>query len=356
MQFSSLRVSALLAFIQWADLVSTLELGSDQTNLGHAGVPRLVRRPEKNAMTPQDMQILFKDQSQDGYLPQQFRHADDLLDDYRTRLAQASGPLSEDVLAHLPNDESCLVFDVGANVGTFTDQVTSKKPGCTVIAFEPVEELASYMIDRHKNNPKVVIEDLAVSDISGQKILYKSSKDLQASSLQKDSPDQKPEKVTATSLADYSRVHELTKQSVHAIKVDVAGGEWRVLHGMRSLIEGQTHFKPIIIMRTGSGKAESLERKQEASEIEYLFDNGYKRMTYSLGDTHDLILMPVSPWSNASWYSPVMPLKPVARILKTPSAKMWAMIRVWCIVVFVAVLLMSGVWAAVKKQRNSVGS
>jgi len=323
---------ALLAVLHGAELVSGLDSVTTQVILDHGATSRLVRVQQHD----QDEQDALLEHQ---YLPKKYRHADDMLDAYRKRQTEALGSLSDDILVHLPDDESCLVFDVGANVGTFTDEVVAKRPSCKVVAFDPVEEISSYLIDRHQNNPKVVVEEMAVSDLSGAKIFYKStSSDFDASSsLTKSSPDQTPEKVTATSLTDYVHTHGLASSQVHAVKVDVSSGEWRVLSGMRSLLQVSKQ-PPMILMTIGAGKEESQERNQEKEEIEWLFAHGYKRINYKAGVAQDLLLMPNAPYV------------PPAQHRLAPSPRTVAVMRVWFVCFGISMALMALVCVVKNRQ------
>jgi len=333
----------LIASIHGAISVAVLDgSGSIQMTLDHGASATIVRKDEHPIVTEAEGKLL-----ETQYLPQKFRHRDDVMDKYRSQLAELSAGLSDDILKHLPNSTSCLVFDIGANVGTFTDEVIAKRPDCRVIAFEPIEEVFSYFVDKHKNNINIIAEPLAVSDKSGPKIFYQDaafSTAFAGSSLEKISPDQKPQKVTATTLTDYfhSWHPDMGDPQVHAIRIDVSGGEWRVLHGMHELLETRKNL-PIIMVKTGTGKAGTKQAKQEVEEMEWLFTHGYKRSDDTLSGPRELVLMPTVPFTVPAAVSRTLPKFP------------WVVIRVWCIVIGLAVLLMYGVWK-LKSQKMQLQS
>ena len=66
--------------------------------------------------------------------------------------------------------------------------------------------------------------------------------------------------------------------------------EWMVLNGMRECIR-KWNPKPIMLIEIGWGTNHP-NREKELTEFNYLFDNGYKKITLDDADTTDKIFIP----------------------------------------------------------------
>jgi len=329
MQFPHFCAVTLLAVIHGAT-------GLDVVAVDHAAHASSLLRSDNNT---KDHALL-----QGVYLPPLFRHTDDIYDLHRKNIAASEG-LSDDMLTHIPDDDSCLAFDVGAGVGAFTDQIIEHRPKCKVVAFEAVQDLSSYLKDRLQNNPNVVVVDQAVADHSGSQIMYRSANDKMASSIEKDDKFMKPEKVSSTTLTDYCLSKRITK--VSAIRVDVSGGEWRVLRGMHGLVEGNKTIKPIIIATIHTaGTASSQAANQRSGEFQWFFDNGYQQVDSDVLNGDRVVLMPKTP------YTAPAPATPDTRLANKPATTSLAVIRVWGITVIMAVALMGGVYFMKKRKTG----
>ena len=48
-----------------------------------------------------------------------------------------------------------VLYDVGGNVGSFTDLVLQKLPDVEVYIFEPIKDYYNYIVERFQNKPNV---------------------------------------------------------------------------------------------------------------------------------------------------------------------------------------------------------
>ena len=95
-------------------------------------------------------------------------------------------------------------------------------------------------------------------------------------------------KVKLKNLDNFLSGNKLKKISF--IKIDVEGAEWMVLNGMRECIR-KWNPKPIMLIEIGWGTNHP-NREKELAEFNYLFDNGYKKITLDDVDTTDKIFIP----------------------------------------------------------------
>lgn len=138
-------------------------------------------------------------------------------------------------------------IDVGANIGIFSlaasDLVGSQG---SVFSFEPFSSNFNNLKNHIEiNNLKnVTLERLAVSDKSGEISLHINDKEHNSGMATAFATDfTHSETVSAISLDDY--VSQKGIASVKAIKLDIEGGEYPALIGMRRMLE---KFHPTIII------------------------------------------------------------------------------------------------------------
>ncbi len=168
--------------------------------------------------------------------------------------------------------------DIGANIGLFTLQA-SKQVGNSgqVIAFEPFTSNFNLLqkncsLNKYTN---VVLNKLAVSENKSKIAIHYNASDANlgmASSYTTDFTN--TEMVSAISLDEY--LHEKNISKVHFIKLDIEGGEYLALLGMKKTLQ---HHKPILLIEIEDSILKNTPFK--ASDIiDFLEELGYMR--YSL--------------------------------------------------------------------------
>lgn len=228
------------------------------------------------------------------YLPKSSRNEVELQNWYPKSILESKATAIH-VLDLLPaKGTPCNILDVGANVGAFSEKISNVRSDCSVFAFEPIRELYSFNVDKHMNHTNVVLENLALCDTNGRRTMYRTKfGDLGRNTLEKVKLDGlTAEEIDCQVFDDYARTHGLMDKPVHALKIDVAGSEWRVLKGMHCFIDGQAP-KPLIFMQIGWGKDKHPHWEAEKAEIEWLFAHGYKRRAYEFLESRDIIFRPI---------------------------------------------------------------
>lgn len=125
-----------------------------------------------------------------------------------------------------------LIFDIGANVGDFT-YVYSKS--CSkVISVEPQKELYSYLKNRFKNNKKVIVENVGVSNKLGHLRMYIDNKNKAMGSFNKDWNKSWGNEVDNSYFVKVITLDKLIEKYglPDYIKIDVEGYEYVVLQGL----------------------------------------------------------------------------------------------------------------------------
>lgn len=143
--------------------------------------------------------------------------------------------------------EGDVFIDIGANIGLFTINAsrTVGKKG-TVISFEAFSsnffKLKKHVEINHLTN--VNLEHLAISDTEKTLEIYLNNKDqnLGMASSYLEYFDT-IEKIKATSLDIYTKEKALEK--INFIKIDIEGGEYDALSGMKNVL---MNYKPILLI------------------------------------------------------------------------------------------------------------
>jgi len=167
-----------------------------------------------------------------------------------------------------------IFIDAGANVGTFTEMMMDIKPKCQAYLFEPVKDYYLRCCEKFRNNPSIVVENLALGEKAESKTIYKGTFNLGDNTFEKDliKDSVVPEITRSISFDDYCKQHNINDISL--IKIDVEGNEYAVLKGMRKTILNST-IKPYIVIELGFGKKHT-KWALVAEELKWLFSIGYK--------------------------------------------------------------------------------
>lgn len=68
------------------------------------------------------------------------------------------------LIEHFKDKKDLVIIDVGANSGTFFDQLLNSLDIKQAVLFEPQIDLYNYLKEKYKDNPKITVENLALSD------------------------------------------------------------------------------------------------------------------------------------------------------------------------------------------------
>ena len=127
-----------------------------------------------------------------------------------------------------------VVFDIGANIGDYTNSILSIEKSSQVYAFEPSSVARKYLQNRFSKNLQVHVVQLALGNESGRKILWSNSEASGMASLTKRNLDHQKinfnirEEVEVMTLDEWSKLNGIVPD---LIKIDVEGNELEVLKG-----------------------------------------------------------------------------------------------------------------------------
>lgn len=146
------------------------------------------------------------------------------------------------ILEHIPDNG--VLFDIGANTGVITDYVIRSKPDVKAYLFEPVKEFSDFCKDKFSNNPNVVVENQALSDVNGYCKVNMNGSNLGFNQIE---PVEKSEIMTQT-LSTYCWNNMI--KHIDFIKIDVEGHECQVLRGLFRYLDS-TFRRPTILCEVG---------------------------------------------------------------------------------------------------------
>tara|TARA_Y100001968_G_scaffold333658_1_gene398037 strand:+ start:2743 stop:3591 length:849 start_codon:yes stop_codon:yes gene_type:complete len=165
------------------------------------------------------------------------------------------------LLEKLNNFTPKVIFDVGANKGTYSEIILSSCPESLIYAFEPIPEVFSSLKSSLGQNPQVQIFQSALSE-KEEKILlfYDENNDGNTSAVKgvQDSihglTSYKEVKSDSTSLDIFCSSKNIS--SIDLLKIDVEGFESKVLKGAKILLQE----KRIKMVQIEYGKANLFSR------------------------------------------------------------------------------------------------
>ena len=190
----------------------------------------------------------------------------------------------ENVIAHTKNN--CLVMDVGANIGYYS--MVAAAHGCDVIAFELLpSNLFRYCQSVRLNSfdAQVALYQHGVSDVAGSQLHVRvDRKNPGKSSLRPAGESRLPgdETVTTVTLDSFSRDHRwleaeddsggtiAKKNRIKLLKIDVEGGEFRVMEGAQDFLLHGLAEHVLLEMRFGGNLYDPAVKM-----VAILFQGGY---------------------------------------------------------------------------------
>ena len=134
--------------------------------------------------------------------------------------------------------EKPIIFDVGANIGTYSKLLSSEFPKATIYAFEPlIGTFEQLMKTNTSNNIKTF--NLGLSDAISEKTIYHNDNSLLSSLYERDirhtsSTLNKSSTINLTTLDIFCKQNNI--QSIDFLKIDVEGHEYNVFKGASEMI------------------------------------------------------------------------------------------------------------------------
>jgi FkbM family methyltransferase len=151
--------------------------------------------------------------------------------------------------------ERIVIFDVGSNKGDFISFFLSAAPVAEIHSFEPSRTCFSFLNEQFGSNSRVILNNCAAVDRGEHATLFEPEegsisstileqvaeiKILQGKGGREPYKESSWHRVHAVSLDDYAEKYNV--KDVSYVKIDVEGGERKVLEGMQSLI-GQDRIR-----------------------------------------------------------------------------------------------------------------
>jgi len=149
-------------------------------------------------------------------------------------------------------NKNAIIFDVGANVGKYTDQLRKQFPNSIIYAFEPSSYSFTILQENTKNDPKIKSYQKGLSSLSSTKNLYDYGNMSGTSSQATLYPEifeefkqhkfsnevyTKKETIEMTSIDDFCLSSNI--DCINFIKIDTEGHEIEVLKGSQKMIQNK---------------------------------------------------------------------------------------------------------------------
>lgn len=141
--------------------------------------------------------------------------------------------------------DSEVIFDIGANIGWYTNHLAKKQPNAKIYAFEPIADAFRQLkVNTQLNNlTNVSLHNLALSNQKGLLSFYYSPLISGASSSVNITENDTMQLLDCSANTLDSFVEEYQLKQIDFIKCDVEGAEYRVYQGGINSLE---KFKPIV--------------------------------------------------------------------------------------------------------------
>jgi FkbM family methyltransferase len=153
----------------------------------------------------------------------------------RHRDLGGEGPIIEDLLSELKSDD--VVYDIGANVGTYTCFLSERLQPNQVVALEPhPSNLASLRSNLELNNTDAIVIERALSDTNGTAELKVASQD-KGEGKHSLAIDSDKETITVELAAGDQLIESGEIPAPTVLKIDVEGAEYQVLQGLEQTLQ-----------------------------------------------------------------------------------------------------------------------
>jgi FkbM family methyltransferase len=140
----------------------------------------------------------------------------------------------------LDSKRPVIAFDIGANIGNYSAELTNLLPNVKLIAFEPSKKAFKALSDRFSNNPNVSLVNCALGDESGETNLFSDRAGSGLASLTRRKLDhlgisfEESESISMTTAQKWIEDNAIFPTIV---KIDVEGHELDVLAGFGRYLE-----------------------------------------------------------------------------------------------------------------------
>jgi FkbM family methyltransferase len=168
-----------------------------------------------------------------------------------------------------------VIYDVGANVGVFTDIILKKHSNASVVLFEPILDYYNYLVNKYKDREGIMIYNCALVDSPRHLRISKDGNNLGYNTLAEIREYGNFEEIKGAPLSQLVEAANLPLPD--CIKVDVENSEYLFIEGCKDLFK--TYLPRKIVIEIGVLKGNPLWEK-EKEMMEYLFSLGYNRFDY----------------------------------------------------------------------------
>ncbi len=193
------------------------------------------------------------------------------------------------------NSNEINIVDVGANIGDTASLIFEKSNSSNIICIEGSEEFCNLLDINFKENPRVSIEKIFLTDTEISTKTKLVSQGGTATLFQNKNDE---ENIVQVDTLDNILMNNYPKVNVDLIKVDTDGFDYKVIRGSQKIIQ---KYKPLIyfelvpmLLRNNSEEVMSIFdflSKHCYTEV-ILYDNlGYLMGLYSINDTKNIEMM-----------------------------------------------------------------
>jgi FkbM family methyltransferase len=174
--------------------------------------------------------------------------------------------------------KNIVVFDVGANIGKYTNSMVSFiKTNYKIYCFEPLNTTFEILKKNTSANPNVVLFCLGLGDKTEETVIYSNEKtNTQSSLIPRDMSHwgneynlSTPNKIKITTLDEFCVSNDIS--FIDFLKVDVEGFEWQFFKGGKQTLEN----KKIGIIQFELGVC-AVDGKYFFKDVFYLLSKNYR--------------------------------------------------------------------------------